>query len=168
MSWVFFARGMNKAGKTVALAMDLHPTPEVWLEEMAARSPFPKLKLAAMQVGDVDLLGRLRERFREYHMNGPWYRVGQLIEDYFQALPKPDRSQAATRRITVEIPSEDFAALTEATQRLGTRTKARFLRQAYKFYLALSDYKSRGYLIQAIKGGQLVQFPDLNDIRPSE
>jgi len=167
MSWVFFVRGLNRAGKTVALAMDLHPNPELWLEDMTVKVPFPKLKLVAMEEGSLDLLGRLKERFREYHMNGPWYKVGQLIEDYFQALPEANHKFSG-RRLTIEIPPDDFAALTEATTRLGTKTKARFLRQAYRFYLALSDYKARGYLIQAVKGGKLVQFPDLQDIRSSE
>lgn len=170
MTWVFFARGRGRTGKTVALAMDLHANPELWIEEMASKAPFPRLELAAMEEGSQDLLGRLKERFREYHLNGPWYKTGQLIEDYFQALPEPDRRSGSARRITIEVPPDEFAALTEATARLGTRTKTRFLRQAYRFYLALSDYKARGYLIQAVKGGKLVQFPDLDDIRkpPSE
>jgi hypothetical protein len=107
----------------------------------------------------------LKERFRAHHMNGPWYKAAPPIEEYIQSLPTPDRSSGVTRRVTVEIPPEDFAALTEATQRLGTKTKSRFIRKAYRFYIALSEYKARGYLIQAVKGGQLVQFPDLDDIR---
>jgi Arc/MetJ family transcription regulator len=165
MSWVFFARAMGRTGKVVALAMDLHPSPELWLEDIAAKSPFPKLRLAAMEGGSLDLLGRLKERFKAYHMNGPWYKVAQPIEDYIRELPEPNRNQGGSRRVTIEIPPEDFAALAEATQRLGTKTKSRFIRQAYRFYLALSEYKARGYLIQAVKGGQLIQFPDLNDIR---
>ena len=168
MSWVFFVRGMGRTGKTVALAMDLHPSPEAWLEEMSPKAPFSKLEIVAMEEGSLDLLGSLKERFKSYHLNGPWYKVGQPMEDYFQSLPEPNRTLGGTRRVTIEISPDDFAALTEATQRLGTKTKSRFIRQAYRFYLSLVDYKSRGYLIQAVKGGKLVQFPDLNDIRPSE
>jgi hypothetical protein len=86
--------------------------------------------------------------------------VGHVAE-----LRPVDRGAGKPRRVSLDLEPEEFAALETMVEQMGTITKARLLRRAVKFYRSLIRYKAQGYLIQAIKGGKLVQFPDLEDIR---
>lgn len=75
---------------------------------------------------------------------------------------------APTTRVSLDLTPEENAELNRLVKTLKTRTRARLLRQALRFYAVLVDHKEQGYLIQAIKGGSLLQFPDLDVPYPKE
>ena len=71
-------------------------------------------------------------------------------------------------RVPLELDEEELAALDELVKLMGTRTRTRLIRQALRFYKVLAEHKEKGYLIQAIKQGSLLQFPGLDVPYPQE
>jgi hypothetical protein len=71
-------------------------------------------------------------------------------------------------RVPLELSPEELAELDRIKGSMKTRTRARLLRQSLRFYTLLADLKQKGYLIQAIKPGSLLQFPDLDVPYPQE
>lgn len=71
-------------------------------------------------------------------------------------------------RLTLDMPEKDMAELEDMVQTLGTRTKSRLIRRALRFYKVVTGLKRQGFLIQAIKGGTLKQFPDLEAPIPED
>lgn len=66
-------------------------------------------------------------------------------------------------RLTLDMSDQEYAALEDMVKTLDTRTKARAIRMALRFYKRVVALKKQGFFIQAIKGGILKQFPDLDD-----
>lgn len=71
-------------------------------------------------------------------------------------------------RLTLDMSEKDTAELESMVEQLGTKTKARLIRQALRFYKVVSGLKKQGFLIQAIRGGTLKQFPDLEAPIPED
>lgn len=76
--------------------------------------------------------------------------------------------ESKTVRIPLDLSPDELAQLDRVKQVMKTRTRARYLRQALRFYAQLVDLKEKGFLIQAIKPGTLLQFPDLDAPYPQE
>jgi hypothetical protein len=71
-------------------------------------------------------------------------------------------------RVPIEMTLEERAELDRLKTLMKTRTRARLIRQALRFYGVLADLKQRGYLIQAVRQGSLLQFPELDVPYPKE
>lgn len=76
--------------------------------------------------------------------------------------------KAKKMRVPLELSPDELAELDGMVDTLKTRTRARLIRQALRFYKVLVDHKQQGFLIQAIKPGRLMQFPDLDVPYPQE
>lgn len=75
---------------------------------------------------------------------------------------------APKRRVPLELTEEELAEVDALVEVRKTRTRSRLIRRALRFYKVLSDHKEQGYLIQAIKPGSLLQFPDLDVPYPQD
>lgn len=64
-------------------------------------------------------------------------------------------------RLSLDMSEEEMAELEEMVRDMKTRTKSRLIRRAIRFYKVVVKLKKQGFLIQAIKGGTLKQFPNL-------
>jgi hypothetical protein len=71
-------------------------------------------------------------------------------------------------RLSLTLDEHEMAELEEMTEALGTKTKTRTIRRALRFYKRVVGLKKQGFLIQAIKGGILKQFPNLDDPIPED
>lgn len=76
--------------------------------------------------------------------------------------------EAEGSRVPVTLTPQELAELDRLKALLKTKTRARLVRQALRFYGVLADLKQQGYLIQAIKQGSLLQFPELDVPYPQE
>lgn len=65
-------------------------------------------------------------------------------------------------RISLDLTPDEVAELDQLKRALKTRTRARLMRRALRFYAVLANLKGEGFLIQAIRKGELHQFPDLD------
>lgn len=162
--WIVYMRGAGKNSKTISYGLDLVADPEGRIAEFSDVMPFT-IELAGLEVGSRERLEQLREQFRSEHLHGPWYKPSEAIASHIGALPKVDRNTGAMRRVSLDLASDEFAMLDSLVEKMGAKTKARLLRRALRFYSALTQYKAKGYLIQAVKNGKMIQFPDLEDIR---
>lgn len=72
------------------------------------------------------------------------------------------RWDAKMTRISLDLDPDELKLVEELVQMMRSRTKARLIRQALRFYRVLAHYKQEGYTIQAIRGGSLYQFPELD------
>jgi hypothetical protein len=75
---------------------------------------------------------------------------------------------AKTIRVTLDLTPDEVELLDKMVKLRRTKTRARLLRQIIRFHSVLTEYKELGYLIQAIKQGHLLQFPDLDVPYPQE
>lgn len=162
--WVYFLAGRNRKGEVAAVGIGMSRDPETEVIRIEGLMPF-KLELAGMEEGGQKLLEALKKRFKRYHLHGPWYTPADELKAYLDALP-PASVGAQTKRVSLDLTLHDYVDLDEAVKQRGL-TKSKFLRQAVHFYLAIHRYNAQGYLIQAIKDGDLVQFHDLKDPRSS-
>lgn len=162
MNWVYYVTGLGRDDKVLTVGIGLSPNPEQEVAHMSNFMPY-RLKLAGMERGDLELLEQTKRTFRRDHMNNMWFRPSEPLLAHLETLilERP----APIRRVSLDLTPEEFDALENLVKQMGVVTKARLLRKAFKFYEALHKYKARGFIIQAIKGGSLVQFPDLDDIR---
>jgi hypothetical protein len=76
--------------------------------------------------------------------------------------------EAKSVRVPLRLTEDERDALDALKAQLKTRTRMRLIRRALRFYKVLADLKSQGYLIQAVKQGSLLQFPDLDVPYPQE
>lgn len=67
-----------------------------------------------------------------------------------------------TTRISLDVTPDEKAGFLAMARLLKTRTIARYMRRALRFYAVLAQLHAKGYLIQAIKKGDLKQFPTLD------
>lgn len=165
MQFVHYILGSSKAGNEVAVAIGLSPDPDAALTALNAWAPFA-LKLVGVEEGSQERLESVRAQFKALRLNGPWYKVAPELKDHIQALAPLDAVKvAATKRVSVDLEPEEFTDLEAFVDELGAKSKADLFRRALRFYRALHRYKAQGHIIQAIKGGRLLQFPDLDDVR---
>jgi len=75
---------------------------------------------------------------------------------------------AEKRRVPLELTEDEVKDLDALVETRKTRTRSRLIRRALRFYKVLSDLKEQGYLIQGIKPGSLLQFPDLDVPYPQD
>ncbi len=75
---------------------------------------------------------------------------------------------AKKKRVPLELTEDELQDLDELVETRKTRTRMRLIRRALRFYKVLSDHKEQGFLIQAVKQGTLLQFPDLDVPYPKE
>lgn len=163
MQYIHFIGGRNLKGKTVAVAMGVSSDPEGQLTSLEGSSPF-ELSLLALEEGDAERLEQLKERFKGSHARGPWFQATDELLAYVEALEPVDREAGKTKRVSVDLAAEDFALLESLVSEMGIRSKAEFFRKGLRLYAGLHRYKAQGYLIQAVRGGKMVQFPDLDHI----
>jgi ribbon-helix-helix CopG family protein len=71
-------------------------------------------------------------------------------------------------RIPIDLTADERDELDRLKAVMKTRTRARLIRQALRFYGVLADLKQKGYLIQAVRQGSLLQFPELDVPYPQE
>lgn len=162
--WVYFLAGRNRKGDVAAVGIGMSRDPETEVIRIEGLMPF-KLELAGMEEGGQKRLEALKKQFKRFHLHGPWYKPADELKAYLDALP-PASVGSSTKRVSLDLTLHDYVDLDEAVKQRGL-TKSKFLRKAVRFYLAINRYDAQGYLIQAIKDGDLVQFKDLEDPRSS-
>jgi hypothetical protein len=158
--WIHYIGGTGKGDKLVAVAIGISPDPDEQLAALRDASPF-SLRLLGIEEGDRERLEAVQATFLRFRLQGPWYRASEDLEAYIAALTPVERA-TKVRRISLDLPPEEFRDLERLVGVLGVKTKARLLRRALRLYSKLGHLKAQGWTIQAIKSGQLVQFPDLD------
>lgn len=160
--FIAYFAGTTKAGKIVAVAICQTSAPDTHLASLGDMLPF-KAEVIGVEPGDATKFQEVRTQFQAHHLNGIWYRPDAELISYAKALGTVE-VHGPRQRVSLDLEPEEFADLEAFVKELGGKTKAALLRRAYRFYRALYRYKAQGWLIQAVKGGRLVQFPDLEDI----
>lgn len=163
MPFIVFIGGESRLGKLVSVVMGLAPTPEALRSMIEDASPF-ELKILGAEPGGEDEHRELQKRFAPALMKGLWYRPSEDLLEYVKGL-LPLEGQGPTKRVSLDLEPQDFADLEVFVREKGLKTKSALLRRALRFYRALHRYQAQGFVIQAIRNGRLVQFPDLDDIR---
>jgi len=159
MSFVHFIAGMGK-NDVVAVNIGVSKNPEFTLAEWKNQMPFP-LKLLGMQQGTLEDAERLHKQFRTSLMHGSWYKATRPLLDYVASLEKLDPN-SKTVRVSLDLNPEELAMVERLAAVTGHPSKVALIRKALRFYNQLVEHKERGYLIQAVKGGSLLQFPQLD------
>jgi len=162
MQWLHYIAGKGKTGKLVAIAIGMGPDPDTFVARYDDTMPFD-ISLMGIEEGSQERLEALRTQFQGGHLHGPWYKATGPLVTLVEGLEPVDRGQGS-RRVSLDLPTAEFTQLEDMVKELGMVTKSRLLRRALRFYLRLGRYKARGYALQAIKDGQLIQFPDLDHI----
>jgi len=167
MQWIFYIGALFPSGGMPLVRLGISNDPRASLEALAPSQPFP-LKLLGWEEGTLELLEDRKKRFRKCSVRNDWYRPNDAMFQFIYDLPKEDLEKGARKRVSVDMSPEEYNAMMEAVEVLGTITKSRLVRQALTFYIKLSQLKARGYMLQAMKGGRFTAFPDLDDIRMPE
>ena len=164
MQFLTYIGGVGRNGKLVAVGIGLCADPAVYIASLGAM-PF-ELKLLAVEEGTAEKLEQLKEQFKAAHLNGPWYKPTDELQKYVDSLESVDAAVLGrAKRISLDLSPEEFAQLEGLVEEMGAKTKANLLRKAFRFYQALYRYKAQGFMIQAVKGGKMLQFPDLDTIQ---
>lgn len=161
--FIAFFAGEGRQNKTLALAICVTSDVQSSLSTVSQTSPF-ELRVLGVEPGGNDKLRELQDKFAPFFMRTIWYRPAEPMLQYIAALP-PVEIEKATKRVSLDLEPEDFADLETFVTEVGAKTKANLLRRAYRFYRRVHGYVKQGYEFQAIKGGKLVIFPNLDDIR---
>ncbi len=164
MSFIYYIAADSKVGKIVSIAVGVSSDPEEEVSNLDAVMPF-KMRLLGLELGSLGRLEAVRHQFRGAHIRGSWFQPSEELQTYVSLLPAIDRSKNQSIRVSLDLNYSEHADLERFVEELGSKTKARLLRRAFRFYQALHRYKAQGFLIQAVKGGTLIQFPDLDDIK---
>lgn len=167
MQWVFYIGGRLRADKLVTIKIGVSGDPKAHLAALAPTQPFD-LEFLGLEVGGSELLVKRHKQFKALALRNDWFRPDPSLVKFIEELPKIDLAEGAVRKVCVDFEPEEFIALTEGVEVIGTKTKARLIRRAVKFYLKLGELRARGYFLQAMKGGKFTAFPDLDDIRDPE
>lgn len=162
MQWIHYIGGRGKGGKLLSIAIGMSSDPDTFIAKFKNDMPFI-IALLGLEEGSQERLEQLRVQFSGTSLHGPWYKPTGALTDIIENLPSVERG-GPVRRVSLDLPTEEFVQLDAMVRELGTVTKSRLLRRAMRFYLRLGRYKARGYALQAIKDGKLIQFPDLDDI----
>ncbi len=164
---LYYIGGRSKTGKLISVAIGITSNPDVQLAALQESSPFHDLSLLALEDGSQERLEQIK---REHHcFGGPWFTVTAALERHISELPAYDASKRTIRRVSVDLDPEEWLALEVMVEELGEKMKSKVVRRALRFYRALLKYKAQGFLVQAVRGGELHQFPKLDAIRgPNE
>jgi len=160
MSYVYFIAGIGKNDKIVAISLGVARNPEVVIAAWKDTMPFG-LKIMALQEGTAEKLEELEKEFRPDLINGSWYKPSESLLEYIKGLA-PLTPNVHTTRVSLDLNPEELASVERLAETQKIPSKAAFIRQALRFYGLLVDHKDRGFLIQAVRGGTLLQFPELN------
>lgn len=163
MQFLHYIAGKTRAGKLVAIGFELSPDPEASLQALQGTMPFEVTSMA-VEVGDSTKLETLRAQFRDFHANGLWYRPDAAIQEFVGKIESVDPAVGRTKRVSLDLVPEDFHDLETLVQETGIKGKAKLLRRALRFYAAMHRLKAQGFMIQAVKGGRMIQFPDLEAV----
>jgi len=166
--YIHYIGGEGRKKKLLAISFGLSNDPQRHLSSLNGTMPFD-LRLLACEKGTEEKLEKLRQTFKPAHLNGPWYRPTPELQAHVNSVEAVDPAtdkEAPTKvtRVSLDLNAEEFSALEQLVEQMGLKSKAQLLRKALRFYGALYRYKAQGYGIQAVRGGKLLQFPDL-DIR---
>lgn len=164
MQFIHYIGGTARTGKLISIGIGLSNDPRATLENLKGTLPF-ELKMMAIEAGTADRLESLKETFKTAHQNGFWYHPTEELQAHVAAVETVDQDLGKTTRVSLDLVPEEFAALAKLTEEMGVRSKAELLRKALRFYGAIYRYKAQGFGIQAVKGGKLIQFPDLDSVR---
>lgn len=161
MQFIHYIGGEGRNGKLVALGFGLSSDPEAHLATLKGTMPF-NLKILAIEAGSAEKLELLREQFKKSHINGFWYQPTPELQQHVKAVEVVDPAMGKMTRVSLDLSPDEFGQLEKLVEETGTKGKAKFLRKALRFYAALYRYKAQGYMIQVVRGGKMVQFPDLD------
>lgn len=164
MQWIHFIGGKAKSGKLVAVAIGTSDNPEAEVAALRRTQPFDDIELLGLEPGSQSRLEALRERFKRWHLNGPWYKAEAVLQTYVGELEPVDRDMGKGRRVSLDLGPEEILELECMVTETNKGTKSRFLRSAYKTYGKLRRYAAQGYTLQALRDGNLVQIPDLDEV----
>lgn len=162
--YIHYIGGEARNGKMVSIAIGVSSNPEAHLAKLSGEMPFA-LKLLGLEAGNKARLEEVRKEFKALHIKGPWYKPAPALTSHIEGLPEVERSDKKTKRVSLDLDPEEFAELELMVTELGEKMKSKVLRRALRFYRGLQQYKAQGYMIQAVKGGLMVQFPNLDDVR---
>lgn len=164
MQFLHYVAGKNRSGKVVAIGLDLTSDPEASVTSMKGLMPFD-VETMAVEVGSPARLEELRAQFKVHHAQGPWYRPDQSLLDFVAAIESIKPDALKSKRVSLDLVPQDFADLEVLVKETGVKGKAKLLRKALRFYSAMHRFKARGYMIQAVKGGSMIQFPNLESVQ---
>ena len=160
--WIHYIGGLGKGGKLVVVAIGLSSDPEGQVAVLQDVSPF-RLTLLGAEEGSQKRLEDLRQQFKGAQMRGPWFKVTNGLKEHVDSLTPVTPTRPKPKRVSLDLPPSEFRDIEEVVDMLGLKTKARFLRKAARFYVRAGKLQAQGWGIQAVKGGKLLQFHDLDD-----
>lgn len=161
MQFIHYIGGAGRNQKLVAIGFALSNDPAAHLASIQGTMPFD-LKILAIEQGTPERLEELKELFKTAHLNGFWYTPKPELLAHIEAVESIDTSLGKPTRVSLDLVPEEFAALEKLVEEMGAKSKAQLLRKALRFYGAMYRFKAQGYGIQAVKGGKMIQFPDLD------
>ncbi len=164
MQFVHYIGGENRGHKIIAVGFGLSSDPVAHLASLQGTMPFD-LRLLAVEQGTAEKLEGLKATFLSSHLHGFWYKPSPELLAHIQAIESVDPALGKATRVSLDLSPEEFSHLEKLVSEMGAKSKAKLLRMALRFYGALYRYKAQGFMIQAVRGGKMIQFPDL-DIRP--
>lgn len=164
MSYIHYLGGEGRNGNLISIAIGMSTNPEARMAELNGSMPFT-IKLLGLELGSQERLAQVKTQFRALHIKGPWFKPAPALDSHIKALEEVVRSDQRTKRVSLDLSPEEFTGLELMLPELGETMKSKALRRALRFYRAMLYYKAQGYMIQAVKGGLMVQFPDLDDVR---
>lgn len=161
---IHFIGGATKRGELVAVAIGISTSPSSQVAALKKASPFHGLSLLGVEAGSQERLETIKNEFATLAMGGPWFKASEELLQRIKSL-EPAVDKKDSRRVSLDLDPEEWAMLETMVEELGEKMKSKVLRRSLKFYRSLLRYKAKGYMIQAIRGGELIQFPELDDIR---
>jgi hypothetical protein len=160
VSYVHFIGGVTRQGKIISIHLGVSRNPEQTLASWKELVPF-NLKILGLVEGTLETLEPIQQRFKSDRIHGSWYKPSDALVRYIGQLPPLDPNHKMLR-VSLDLAPDEVAILERLVETRGAGTKAALLRVALNFYNLLVEHKERGYLIQAVKGGSLLQFPELD------
>lgn len=161
MQFIHYIGGETRSKKLVAVGLALSNDPVTHLASLKGTMPF-ELRTMAVEQGTPSQLEQLKETFKAAHLNGFWYKPSPALVAHVEAVESVDPALGKMTRVSLDLTPEEFAALEKLVGESGTKSKAQLLRKALRFYRVMHAYKAQGYGIQAVRGGKMIQFPDLD------
>lgn len=160
MSYVYFIGGMGRNEKVLSINLGVSRNPETVLASWKAIMPF-ELKILGLQAGTAEQLETLEKEFRPDRVHGSWYKPSEALLEYIKGLSQIS-PEVATTRVSLDLNPEELTSVEHMVEVQNASTKAGLIRKALRFYGLLVEHKEKGYLIQAVRGGTLLQFPELD------
>lgn len=161
MQFIHYVAGESRAKKLVAIGLALVPDPVAHLASLKGTMPFD-LRTMALEIGTAEKLEELKAAYQAGHLHGFWFKPVPELLAHVAAVEPLDPSVAKMTRVSLDLTPEEFAGLKKLVEEGCAKNKAQLLRKALRFYTAMYQYKAQGYGIQAVRGGKLIQFPDLD------